>query len=74
MKIDICKSIFLIILAVFVYCYYENGRIGRYNKLSERKGGGYNDILILDNKSGATYIIDYDGDGKIQLHSPSIHK
>jgi len=69
MKIDIYKSIFLLILGVFVYCYFENGKIGRYIKLSERIGSGYYDLLILDSKSGATYIIDYDNDGKVKINS-----
>ena len=74
MKIDIYKSIFLLILGVFVYCYFENNKNHRYNKISERNDGGYDDLLILDTKSGATYLIDYDGDGKIKLNSPSIIK
>ena len=70
MKIDIYKSIFLLILGVFVYCYFENNKNDRYIKISESKF----DVLILDTKSGATYIIDYDGDGKFKLNSPSIIK
>jgi hypothetical protein len=57
-KIDPYKSIFLLILAVFVYCYYlnikiveEKNKIGRYTVIN---GNGLR-ILILDTKSGATY-------------------
>ena len=57
-KIDIYKSIFLLILGVFVYCYYldskmanENNKIGRYTIIN---GKGLR-ILILDTKNGATY-------------------
>jgi hypothetical protein len=74
LNIDIYKSILLLILAVFVYCYYDNSRIGRFKKLSERKRSGYNDFLILDSKNGATYIIDYDGDGKVRLNSHTLYK
>lgn len=74
LNIDIYKSILLLIFAVFVYCYYDNSRIGRFKKLSERRGSGYYDFIILDTKSGATYIIEYDGDGKVRLNSQSLYK
>ena len=50
-KIDIYKSIFLLILGVFVYFYYQNSKIGRYAVIN---GNGLR-ILILDTKNGATY-------------------
>lgn len=70
-KIDIYKSIFLLILGVFVYCYYENSKNNRFSFIYDKEN-----ILILDSKSGATYIIEdyYDGDKKTLLNTPSIIK
>lgn len=70
-NIDIYKSIFLLILGVFVYFYYQNSKIGRYTFTYDK-----DNILILDSKNGATYIIEdyYDGDKKTLLNTPSIIK
>ena len=70
-NIDIYKSIFLLILVVFVYFYYQNSKIGRYTFTYDKEN-----ILILDSKNGATYIIEdyYDGDKKTLLNTPSIIK
>ena len=70
LKIDIYKSIFLLILGVFVYCYYENSGIGRFSKIFDGEG----DIVLLDTKSGATYLIEFGGDGKVKNNTPSIIK
>ena len=61
----------MVILGVFVYCYYENNRIGRYSKIFDNK---YDQLLILDSKSGTTYLIEFDGDGKVKINSQSIIK
>lgn len=69
MKIDIYKSIFLLILGVFVYCYYLNSLNGRFVSI-------YGDIyqsVILDSKSGATFKIRRGHFEAIQT-SPSIIK
>ena len=48
MKIDIYKSIFLLILGVFVYCYYLNTQNGRFIQFKETE--------ILDSRNGTIYI------------------
>jgi hypothetical protein len=48
MKIDIYKSIFLLILGVFVYCYYLNTKNGRFVQFKESD--------ILDTRNGTIYV------------------
>ena len=48
-KIDIYKSIFLLILVVFVYCYYLNTKNGRFIHFGETD-------KILDSRNGTIYI------------------
>lgn len=47
-KIDPYKSIFLLLLSVFIYCYYLNSKNGRFVR--------YNDSnYILDTRNGKLY-------------------
>lgn len=48
MKIDIYKSIFLLILGVFVYCFYLNTKNGRFVQFKESD--------ILDTRNGTIYV------------------
>jgi hypothetical protein len=73
-KIDIYKSILLLILGVFTYCYYsnskkDNNRNGRFTEFTNE----YGFPIILDTKTGATYRIK--GDGlELKLHTPALIK
>jgi hypothetical protein len=46
-KIDPYKSIFLILLSIFIYCYYLNSKNGRFVQVNDN---------ILDSRNGAIYI------------------
>jgi hypothetical protein len=72
MKIDIYKSVFLVILAVFVFCYYLDSQNGRFSFTYDLEGK-YG--LILDTKNGTTYLIDEDReDKKVVINSQPIIK
>jgi hypothetical protein len=48
-KIDPYKSIFLLLLSIFIYCYYLNSKNGRFTS-SNDKGE------ITDTRTGKVYI------------------
>ena len=68
-KIDIYKSIFLLILGVFVYCYYENSKIGRFVVYIGNRGGA---PIVLDSKNGATYTISSNESPNMQFYKNPI--
>ncbi len=69
LKIDFYKTIFLIVLAIFTYCYYMNLQVGRFSQINDK----YGFPLILDTKSGATYKMSGMG-RELELYNPPIIK